>query len=91
MQAVFSSSLCYTLLSPQVWNLMPLDPMAWLVMYSEHQAALSDLIAANMQHRLPLEAVRDAATPQVQVYLTFLKSQVMSDPRMQLHFDEETS
>lgn len=42
---------------------MPLDPVAWLVMYGEHQAALGDLIAANMRHRLPLEAVRDALPP----------------------------
>ncbi len=42
---------------------MPLDPMAWLVMYGEHHTALSDLIAANMQHRLPLEAVRDSPAP----------------------------
>lgn len=47
----------------QVWNLMPLDPMAWLVMYNEHHKALADLIASNMQHRLPLEAVRDAPPP----------------------------
>jgi hypothetical protein len=48
---------------------MPLDPVAWLVMYGEHQAALADLIAANMRHRLPLEAVRDAppSPPQVDV------------------------
>ena len=51
----------------QVWNLMPLDPVAWLVMYGEHQAALGDLIAANMRHRLPLEAVRDAQPPPPQV------------------------
>lgn len=48
----------------QVWNLMPLDPVAWLVMYNEHQVALADLIAANMRHRLPLEAVRDVQPPQ---------------------------
>ena len=46
---------------------MPLDPVAWLVMYGEHQAALADLIAANMRHRLPLEAVRDAPPPAQQV------------------------
>ena len=46
---------------------MPLDPMAWLVMYNEHQTALGDLIASNMQHRLPLEAVRDAVVPKVKV------------------------
>jgi hypothetical protein len=55
------------LLTLQVWNLMPLDPVAWLVMYGEHQAALADLIAANMRHRLPLEAVRDAPPPLQQV------------------------
>jgi hypothetical protein len=47
---------------------MPLDPVAWLVMYSEHQTALADLIAANMRHRLPLEAVRDVQPPQQQVW-----------------------
>jgi hypothetical protein len=52
----------------QVWNLMPLDPVAWLVMYSEHQAALADLIVANMRHRLPLEAVHDVQPPQQQVW-----------------------
>lgn len=46
---------------------MPLDPVAWLVMYNKHQAALADLIAANMRHRLPLEAVRDVQPPQQQV------------------------
>lgn len=43
---------------------MPLDPVAWLVMYNEHQAALAELIAANMPKRLPLEAVRDSQPQQ---------------------------
>ena len=39
----------------QLWNLMPLDPMSWLVLYNEHHSALVDLVASNMQHRLPPE------------------------------------
>jgi hypothetical protein len=54
----------------QVWNLMPLDPVAWLVMYGEHQTALADLIAANMRHRLPLEAMRDVQPLPQQVRLS---------------------
>lgn len=49
----------------QFWNLVPLDPMSLLVLYNEHNAALSDLIATNMVHRLPAQSPQEGPAPAV--------------------------
>lgn len=48
----------------QIWNLLPLDPAGWFVLYSEQQTALQETIAAQMANRLPLGA---AAEPHANV------------------------
>ena len=50
---------------PQLWNLVPLDPMSLPVLYNEHNAALADLISSNMPHRLPPESLRGGSSPPV--------------------------
>jgi hypothetical protein len=46
----------------QIWNLLPLDPSAWFVLYSEHQAALAVLIESQRRHRLPLEDMPETSS-----------------------------
>ncbi len=49
----------------QLWNLMPMDPMSWVVLYNAHHDALADLIASNMRHRLPPESLRQTPAASV--------------------------
>ena len=49
----------------QLWNLMPMDPMSWVVLYNAHHDALADLIASNMRHRLPPETLRQTPAASV--------------------------
>lgn len=51
----------------QVWNLMPLDPVAWLVLWNEHQRAFGKLIRENLHSRLSLEAISEPRKAQVHI------------------------
>lgn len=56
----------------QVWNLLPLDPVAWLVMWNEHQAAFARLVSESMCHRVPLGGPDDPPSPQVLSNLKYI-------------------
>mmetsp|Transcript_1514 Transcript_1514/g.4497 ORF Transcript_1514/g.4497 Transcript_1514/m.4497 type:complete len:838 (-) Transcript_1514:371-2884(-) len=60
---LFMGMITATIKRNQVWNLIPLDPVAWLVMWNEHQTAFRDLVNENMQYQLTQEALNEVANP----------------------------
>ncbi len=63
MVRVFINMLISMVKRRQLWNVMPLDPGAWFVLYREHTAALQQSIASQLGN--PMDPAALHASPWV--------------------------